>query len=278
MYRLAVAVLFAATLEAPDAVVTVTPEKLSIATGQCNGEDLSVRLTNPGDEPVFADARLSADDALHLPRRLISTWLPPGYTRTVPVTVSAAAGTPAGTYTVRVKNGGERLDVPVTVAPPVPSENLARSASRVTASSARAGLLACGAVDGDADPARWWKGTGWADATGKQWPDWYRITWETPQRIGRVELTTVDSAEFPVDRFGLRDWDVQVATNDGWETVARVRGNRAATVTSRFAERRSTEVRVLTYAANGTNDWSRVVELSVYQEEPHDLPAADLSR
>jgi hypothetical protein len=247
-------------LAPPPVAVGASPGKLRITTGQCHGADLTVTLANRSARGTYASVRVTADPALHVPRRLIETWLPPGYTRTVPVTVSAPAGTAPGKYTV---TAGDEA-VPVVVASAVPSKNLARNASAVTASSARAGLLACGAADGDADPARWWKGTGWADATGKVWPDWYHLAWPAPQRIARVELVTTDSAEFPAARFGLRDWDVQVATAAGWVTAAEVRGNTKARVTSTFAPRTASGLRILTHAANGADDWSRITEVSVY--------------
>ena len=243
--------------------LTVDPQTLPIATGQCNGGRLLVRLTNRGPAPVYADAVLTASEALHLPRRLISTWLPAGYTRTVAVPVVAATGTAAGAYAVSVTSGEQRVDVPVAVSPPLPSPNLARSAARVSASSSRAGFLVCGAVDGDADPAHWGYGTGWADGTGRQWPDWYQLTWATPQRLSRVDIATVNSAEFPTARYGLRDWDVQLATAGGWRTVAEVRGNTAATVSSTFPAQHTDALRIVTYGANSANDQSRIVELTV---------------
>ncbi|WP_328470667.1 discoidin domain-containing protein [Actinoplanes sp. NBC_00393] len=225
---------------------------------------MTVKLTNPGRAALYAEARLAPAGPLHLPRRLISTWLPPGYTRTVPVTISAAAGTAPGTYSIRVTDTGQQLKMPVTVSAPAPHPNLARSASKVTASSLRAGLLPCGAFDGDTDPTHWWNGTGWADGTPRTWPDWLRLTWPAPQLISQVEVATVDSSEYPAHRFGLRDWDIQVATPGGWETVAAVRGNTAATTRSTFAPRRAAELRILTHAANGGNDWSRILELTVH--------------
>jgi hypothetical protein len=254
----------AADPPAAESSLTVEPDTVAIATGQCNAGQLLVRLTNRGPVPVYADAVLSASDALHLPRRLISTWLPVGYTRTVPVTVSAPSGTPAGTYAVRVTSGEQQADVPVTVSRPRPSPDLTRSAARVSASSSRAGYLVCGALDGDADPAHWGHGTGWADATGRQWPDWYQLSWDTPQQLSRVDIATVDSAEFPTERYGLRDWDVQLATADGWRTVVKVRGNTAATFSSTFPTQRTDTLRIVTYAANGANDQSRIVELTVF--------------
>jgi hypothetical protein len=254
----------AADPPAAELQLTVEPDTLSIATGQCNAGQFLVRLTNRGPDPVYADAVLTASDTLHLPRRLISTWLPAGYTRTVPVTVSAATGTPAGTYAVRVASGDQKADVPVTVSPPQPSPNLTGSAARVSASSSRAGYLVCGAVDGDADPTHWGHGTGWADATGRKWPDWYELKWDSPQQLSRVDIATVNSAEFPTERYGLRDWDVQVPTADGWRTVVEVRGNTAATFSSTFPTQPTDTLRIVTYAANGANDQSRIVELAVF--------------
>ena len=255
----------AVAAEPPAAAVllTVDPQALPVTTGQCNGGQLLVRLTTRGPAPVYADAVVTASEALHLRRRLISTWLPAGYTRTVGVPVVAATGTPAGAYAVSVTSGEQRIDVPVAVSPPGPSANLARSAARVSASSSRAGFLVCGAVDGDADPAHWGYGTGWADGTGRQWPDWYQLSWDTPQRLSRVDIATVNSAEFPTARYGLRDWDVQLATAGGWRTVAEVRGNTAATVGSTFPAQQTDALRIVTYAANSANDQSRIVELTV---------------
>ncbi|GAA3933240.1 hypothetical protein [Actinoplanes auranticolor] len=272
-HRAAALLVIAATALCGPAPATAGPSRSGVRlsvdratlpiTGQCNGGELRVRLTNRGPAPVYADAVLTAPAALHLPRRLISTWLPAGYTRTVPVAVSAPAGTPTGTYTVSVTSGEHRVAVPVVVSPARPSADLARSAVRVSASSSRTGFPVCGAVDGDADPAHWGHGTGWADGTGRQWPDWYELTWSGPRQPARVTLTTVGSAQFPTARYGLRDWDVQLATAAGWRTVAAVRGNTAVTVTSTFPRQRTGALRIVTHAANGLNDQSRIVELSV---------------
>jgi hypothetical protein len=237
-----------------------------ITAGQCNGARLTVRLTNQGSTPTHADATLTAPDALHLQRGTISTYLPAGYTRTVVLTVSSPPGTAPGTYRVRVTAGTSHLEIPVTVAPTVasPTGNLARSATRVTASSSRAGYPLCGAVDGDADSEHWGLTTGWNDVTGRQWPDWYQLHWDTHQRISQVRLHTLDSAASPAARFGLRDWDVQVTTATGWVTVAQVRGNTTGTVTSAFAALDTMDLRIVTYAANGANDYSRIVEVAAF--------------
>jgi hypothetical protein len=245
-------------------ILTVRPGSLPIATGQCNGGRLLVGLTNGSGRAIYANAVITAAGALHLQRTLISTWLPAGHTSTVPVSISAATGTPAGTYRVQLTGGPQPLTVPVTVSPPAPTPNLARLASQVDASSIRAEYPVCGALDGDANPADWGHGTGWADGTGRQWPDTYQLTWPTPQAVSRVDLTTVNSAQYPTSKYGLRDWDIQIGTVGGWQTVAEVRGNVTATVSSGFPAQLTDKLRIVTYAANGLNDQSRIVELAVY--------------
>jgi hypothetical protein len=253
-----------AVLPPPSLLLGVHPGTLPITTGPCNGGRLQVELTNTSGRPAYVDAVLAASGELRLQRQLISTWLPAGHTSTVPVSVSAPAGTPAGTYHVRLTGGPEPLTVPVTVVPPVPTADLARLATQVDASSARAELPLCGALDGDADPSHWGHGTGWADGTGRQWPDWYQLTWATPQTVSRVEVVTLGSAAFPAARYGLRDWDVQIGTAAGWHTVAEVRGNTKAEVSTTFPARITGTLRLVTLAANGLDDQSRIVEMAVF--------------
>jgi hypothetical protein len=234
---------------APDPVdLTVNPRSLPVTTGPCNARNLSVRLANTSDQPVYADAALTASDALHLQRTLVSTWLPAGYTRAVPVRVGAATGTPPGDYMIRVSSGDQHTEVPVTVTAPAPTAGLTPRATEVTAASFRAANPICAAADGD--PA-----TFWSDGTNRYWPDWYQLDWRTPVTVSRVEVAT------PAEG-GLRDWDVQVWAG-GWQTVASVRGNTATARSSAFPARPTTAVRILTLAANGVNDLSRIAELTV---------------
>ncbi|MDI6102136.1 hypothetical protein QLQ12_26305 [Actinoplanes sp. NEAU-A12] len=237
---------------APDPVhLAVDPKNLPITTGQCNARNLSVRLSNTSGQPVYADAHLSAPPALHLQRTLVSTWLSPGYTRAVPVRVSAATGTPAGTRLVRVSSGGQRVDVPVTVTAPATSAPLTSRAARVTASSFRAVTPICGAADGDPVSL-------WADSTNRRWPDWHQLDWDVGITASRVDVVTLPAAQG-----GLRDWDVQVWADGAWQTVAAVRGNTAARVNSTFTPRVTKAVRILTLAGNGLGDQSRIVEVAV---------------
>ncbi|MEV6348984.1 discoidin domain-containing protein [Actinoplanes sp. NPDC051851] len=245
--------------------IAVLPERLPVSTGQCNGDNLRLALTNDTASPVFADASITASPELHLPRSLVSTWLPAGYTRTVPLPVSVVHGTPPGDYQVTVVSGTNRIRVPVTVTAPQPSPDLTRSAAFVTASSSRAGLMPCGAVDGDDDPANFGITTGWNDATGKQWPDWIRFDWDTPQQITRVSLTAANTVEFPFPRFGLRDWDIQIpAAGTAWQTVATVRDSTTPLNITTFPKVTTRSLRILTLAGNGVNDQTRVTEIAIF--------------
>lgn len=251
----------------PDVAVAATPSALSIGTGTCLGGQLAVELTNKSAEPVYADATVSAPAALHVQRTMVSSYLPVGYTRTSLIPVTAPTGTPAGTYTITVATGGSQVQVPVTVAAtvPDPNGNLARTADTVLASTSHAGYPPCTAVDGDRDSAHWGTTTGWNDGTSKVWPDWYQVTFVAPTAVGRVDLYTLDSAKYPAARYGLRDWDVQVLVGSLWQTVARVRSNTAGLVSTTFPAVPAGAVRLWLTAGNGANDYSRIVELEIYQ-------------
>ena len=251
----------------PDVTVAATPSALSIGTGTCLGGQLAVELTNNSAEPVYADATVSAPAALHVQRTMISSYLPVGYTRTSLIPVTAPTGTPAGTYTITVATGGSQVRVPVTVAAtvPDPNGNLARTADTVLASTSHAGYPPCAAVDGDRDSAHWGTTTGWNDGTSKVWPDWYQVTFVAPTAVGRVDLYTLDSTKYPAARYGLRDWDVQVLVDSQWQTVARVRGNTTGLASTTFPAVSAGAVRLWLTAGNGANDYSRIVELEIYQ-------------
>lgn len=242
------------------------PATLDIATGQCAGKTLTVQLTNNGEKAVYADATLSAPTALTLQRTLISTYLPAGYTSKIPIPVSAPLGAAPGTYDIKIKTANSTATVPVTVTATVPDDSgdLARSASKITASSSHSGYLVCGAVDGDTDSEHWGTTTGWNDGNSGIWPDWFELQWDTAQTIDHVTLYTLNSTKYPADRYGLKDWDIQTFTDGQWQTIASVRGNTQPSVTTTFTPVHTTELRVQTLAGNGANDYSRIIELQAF--------------
>ncbi len=144
------------------------------------------------------------------------------------------------------------------------SGNLARFVP-VSASSEHLPVYpACGAVDGDRDSEHWAKTTGWNDATKGNFPDWLQVTFDQPQTVGRVDLYTLDSKQYPAAKYGLKDWDVQAKVGDAWQTVAEVRNNVAGLKSSTFTPVTATAVRILALASNEGPTYSRVVELEVY--------------
>ena len=246
--------------------LAIAADPLSIATGQCGGAPLTVWLTNTGTKAVYADATLSAPAALLLQRTVISTYLPAGYTAKVPVPVTAPLGTAPETYSVRLSAAGATATAPVTVTATAPDHtgDLARSASKITASTLHAGYPVCGAVDGDADSDHWGTTTGWNDGNSGIWPDWLGFEWDAPQTIGRVTMYTLNSTKYPAARYGLKDWDVQTFTDGQWRTIASVRGNTQGIVSTTFAPVQTSRLRVLTLAGNGANDYSRIIELQAF--------------
>jgi hypothetical protein len=156
--------------------------------------------------------------------------------------------------------------VPVEVKPmPAkgPGSNVALG-EQAAASSTHGNFALCGAVDGDSDSNHWDTLTGWNDGTRGVFPDTYDVALFEPTKINRVELYTLDTAQWPAATNGLRDWDVQVRSGAGdWRTVAQVRDSVAGHVTATFDPIQADAVRILCLAGNG-NTYSRIVELEVY--------------
>ncbi|MFI5729884.1 discoidin domain-containing protein [Kribbella sp. NPDC051587] len=248
------------TLATDVAQVAVTPVP-------CSTSGFELRFGNSGKTAVYADAFLDAGTSLTLSRKLVSSYLPPGYTLKVPISVNAPRGTAPGSYSIVVKAGSQKLTLPVQVGEP-PTDttgNLARYVP-VTASSEHLPVYpACGAVDGDRDSEHWAKTTGWNDATKGTFPDWLQVAFDQPQSVGRVDLYTLNSKQYPAAGYGLKDWDVQAQVGATWQTVAEVRGNTAGLKSSTFTPVTATAIRIRTLASNEGPTYSRIVELEAYR-------------
>jgi hypothetical protein len=240
--------------------------QVAVTPVPCAKQGFELRFGNTGKTAVYADAFLDATGPLTLSRKLVSSYLPPGYTLKVPIDVNAPRGTAAGTYSIEITAGDQKLSLPVQVGEPPAdtSGNLARFVP-VSASSEHLPVYpACGAVDGDRDSEHWAKTTGWNDATKGNFPDWLQVTFDQPQTVGRVDLYTLNSKQYPAARYGLKDWDVQAQVGGAWQTVAEVRDNVAGLKSSTFTPVTATAVRILALASNEGPTYSRVVELEVY--------------
>ncbi len=256
------------TLEPDDVSLSATPAALNILAAPCGPRNVDVGVRNDSSAPGYADVLIAPDVPLTVSPDLISSYLPAGYQLVVPVKVSAPVGTAGGDYDVRFDvgrtGGGTTLTVPVSVQPPPsgPGANLSLGAT-ITASSSHASFSACGAADGNANQDDWELVTGWNDGTPTVFPDWLAAEFAQPEAVGRVDVHTLGSTRYPTTRFGLKDWDVQVLAGGEWRTVASVRGNTAAVVSSTFDPVTTSAVRVLAIASYDAR-YSRLVELEIY--------------
>ncbi|MFG2088418.1 discoidin domain-containing protein [Spirillospora sp. NPDC048824] len=249
--------------------MTLQSGPLDVLAAPCGGEPLVVALTNSGPEGAYADVFITPERPLVTSHDVISTYVPPDGDVVVRVQVSAPLGSAGGTHDVSLRLGphGPRQDASVTVTPKPsgPGANLALGGP-VNASSTHGNFHVCGAVDGNTDSEAWSTRTGWNDGTRTVFPDTYTVEFGAPQPIDRIVLYTLDSARYPAARYGLRDFDVQVLGGGEWTTVSSVRGNATGRLEiSPDPVVSATSVRVVALASN-SGDYSRIVELEVYQD------------
>ncbi|WP_433011556.1 discoidin domain-containing protein [Kribbella sp. CA-294648] len=240
--------------------------QVAVTAVPCAKQGFELRFGNTGKTAVYADAFLDAPAPLTLSRRLVSSYLPPGYTLKVPIAVNAPRGTAPGRYSITVKAGDQTLTLPVDVgeAPVDTTGNLARYVPVSASTEHLPNYPACGAVDGDRDSEHWGKTTGWNDSTRGHFPDWFQVTFDQPQTVGRVDLYTLNSKQYPSAKYGLKDWDIQALVNGTWQPITQVRNNTAPLVSSTFPPVTASAIRVLTLASNEGLTYSRIVELEMY--------------
>jgi hypothetical protein len=245
-----------------------SPDLVTVSGLPClSGGDFTVSMTNTANRSLFADMTLAAPAPITLSRRLFSSYLPaanPDQAVSTSVLAKVPRDATPGRYQIELTVDRRTLAVPVEVQPiPAkgPGDNLALG-EQAFASSTHGNVTLCGGVDGNTDSGQW-GASGTHDATAGVFPDTYGVTLPATTAVGRVELYTLDSARYPAAKMGLRDFDIQVHTAAGWQTVAEVRGNVVGHVTATFPAVQADQVRVVTYDSND-HKYSRVVELEVY--------------
>ncbi|MGP4027076.1 galactose-binding domain-containing protein [Actinomadura sp. 3N407] len=250
--------------------MTVQSGTLDVLAAPCGGRPLVVDLANSGSEGAYVDVFITPERPLVTSHDVISTYVPPNDNVVVRAQVSAPLGSAGGTHDVSLRLGprGQRQQAAVTVTPKPsgPGANLALGGP-VNASSTHGNFNVCGGVDGNTNSEDWSTRTGWNDGTRVAFPDTYTVEFGGPQPVDRIVLYTLDSARYSAARYGLRDFDVQVLGSGGeWTTVSSVRGNTAGRreftpdpVVS------TTSVRIVALASN-SGDYSRIIELEVYQD------------
>ena len=240
----------------PQGVVVLTaPRTVGVAPGQTVPAAVTVRRFGGGSGPVTVTA--AVDGGLSVSPATTTVTVGRNGSVGVPVRVTAPADARIpSSATLTVGAGDLRATASVSVAP-------ATRFGTVTASSTHAGYPAESVIDGDAASDRWAAGNGWNDDTINAFPDTLQVALAAPARIGRVDVDTLDSAQYPAARYGLRDADVQVLADGRWRTVGQIRDNEAGHMSVSFDAVTATAVR-LSITASNSGDYSRVVELTAY--------------
>lgn len=256
--------------DAGDIRIQASPETVSIAAFPCDRRgQLDLTMTNTGESGQFVDADLSASPGLELSRDAWSTYLPaadPDQSVSGSVTITADAGTAPGSYDFEMSAAGEKVTVPVTVQDPPadgPEDNLALY-RQAFASTTHPHTDLCGGVDGNRESEQW-ADSGIHDRTPEEFPDAFGVFLDDTYAVSRVEVYTLDSAAYPAAEMGIRDFDVQVRTDDGWKTVSAVKSNEKGHLSLTFSSIATDQVRVLVSDSND-HTYSRLIELEVYQE------------
>lgn len=246
------------TAVADDDVVALAVAPSEVTLAGCRPRTVTATVTNYGPRPVSGDLTVTAPPGVSA--KVSDGQVRLGGTEQASVDIDVALdGQDRVDGVLRVGFGGRTATVAVDA---LDNSNIALD-STVTASSTNSRFSPAAVADGARDSARWDKGDGWNDDTLGQFPDWIRLTLPCAQPVGRVDVHTLDSAQFPASRLGVRDYDVQVLVDGGWQTVDQVRGNTRGSVTSTFPAVVATDVRVLVLASNDGGH-SRLMEVEVY--------------
>ncbi|WP_460515127.1 hypothetical protein [Flindersiella endophytica] len=250
--------------------LSVAPGPMAVLAAPCGGQPLPIDIGNTGSTGAYVDVFIEPEGPLTTSHDVISTYVPPSDDVVVTAQISAPLGSAGGTYGVSVQVGSRgpsaSSSAVVTPKPSGPGANLALGGP-VSASSTHGNFAVCGGVDGNTSSEDWDTLTGWNDGTSRVWPDTYAIsTVGGAQPIGRVVVYTLNSVRFPAARYGLKDFDVEVLDEGGkWVNVSSVRDNTAGVVEFTYdSPLLTTGVRIVALASNN-NDYSRIVELEVYQ-------------
>ena len=245
------------------------PGNITIAPLPCDRRgEIDLSMTNTGSTGEFVDAVLSASTELQLSRGIWSTYLPaadPHQAVNAPVTVTAEEGTSPGLYQLQMAAAGQILQIPVTVeGPPADrrSDNLALY-RQAFASTIHPNTTLCGGVDGNRDSEQW-ADSGIHDRTPEEFPDSFGVQLDDSYPISRVEVYTLDSAAYPAAEMGIRDFEVQAHTAQGWRTLTSVIDNEEGHVTLRFPSTLADQVQVIVHDSND-HKYSRIIELEIYQ-------------
>ena len=167
---------------------------------------------------------------------------------------------------------------------PTVRTNVARASNggvATASSSYSSGYAPAGAINGDRTGRNWGSGGGWNDSTPNGYPDWWAVTFSSPQTIDEIDVFSVqDTYQNPstpylgqtFTQYGVTDFELQSWNGSTWVTVpgGTITGNNQVWRQLRFTPVTTSAVRVLVNAA--VDLWSRLAEVEVYSIGPPVAP------
>ncbi|WP_161557847.1 family 78 glycoside hydrolase catalytic domain [Micromonospora sicca] len=235
-------------VDAPAAEVALVPGEAATAT---------FSVHNLMDDPATVRLGVEASTGFVATAEARTLTVPPHTTVPVPVRVER---TDASALSGRVDlTAGDDAATASIIA----TENWVRGAT-MSASSVHSGSSPAFTNDGITDSAAWSNGVGgWNDDTPTVFPDALTATWSHPVTLSRVRLFTLDSAQYPAERVGVRDGTVEALVDGTWRPVATIASNTAGLLERTFAPVQATALRLVVTDSND-HTYSRILELEAY--------------
>ncbi|WP_199548096.1 beta-N-acetylglucosaminidase domain-containing protein [Streptomyces sp. N35] len=194
--------------DGPSAALELSRGELDVEIGGAP-QRIAARLTSR--RPDAVSGRVTAEPPAGVEVRTpVSSTLPRGTRRDVPVEIKVPAGTPSGTYEIPVKFGSQTRTLTVRAHPRVAGQDLARTAKATSSGDETPDFPAADANDGDPH-------TRWSSLVEDG--QWWQMKLASPARVGQVVLTWQDAH---ASRYRIQ------VSSDGrvWRTAATVRDGR----------------------------------------------------
>jgi flagellar hook-associated protein 2 len=149
-----------------------------------------------------------------------------------------------------------------------PNVALGSFGASVTASSTYGpGYEAGSVIDGSGSSLLWGQGGGWSDGTPGVFPDFLEIDFGVERTIDRIGLYTLNSAMYPADGYGVRDFEAEYwdEASSSWISLFTVTGNTQEYVSQSFDPVETNKIRI---NVTGSNDGqhSRICEVQAFSK------------
>ncbi len=118
-------------------------------------------------------------------------------------------------------------------------------------------------LDGDNTQVGWGSGNGWNDDTQGVFPDWVEISFTQTYTLEKIKVFTLDSATYPADQYGIKDYELQYWDGAVWQTIETVTGNTQGEIEHYLNSIKTEKIKI---QINDSNDgqYARLVEVEAY--------------